>query len=130
MVVGANRTNAWWNNWYVEISTAKRITSPRDQSSDRLGITGLVHLIPPNAKEKLWIQLSLTKESLIHPRPWRLHRHNLWHVTSTLVFSPDWLDKYALNLELGWENTRSKDVLDEGQKWNFIVRYQLNNAKR
>ena len=129
-VVGANRTNAWWNSWYAEISTAKRITSPRDQSSDRLGITGLVHLIPPNAKEKLWIQLSLTKESLIHPRPWRLHRHNLWHVTSTLVFSPDWLDKYALNLELGWENTRSKDVLDEGQKWNFIVRYQLNNAKR
>jgi hypothetical protein len=130
MVVGANRTNAWWNSWYVEISTAKRITSPRDQSSDRLGITGLVHLIPPNVKEKLWIQLNLTKESLIHPRPWRLHRHNLWHVTSTLVFSPDWLDKYALNLELGWENTRSKDALDESQNWNFIVRYQLNNAKR
>ena len=66
----------------------------------------------------------------IHPRSWRLHRHNLWHVTSTLVFSPDWLDKYALNLELGWENTRSKDVLDESQNWHFIVRYQLNNAKR
>ena len=129
-IVGANRTHTWWNSWYAEISTAKRITSPRDQSSDRLGITGLVHLIPPNAKEKLWIQLNLTKESLIHPRPWRLHRHNLWHVTSKLVFSPDWLDKYALTLELGWENTRSKDVLDESQKWNFVVRYQLNNAKR
>jgi hypothetical protein len=130
LMLGADRTKAWWHNWYAEISRSKRTAIPHDQSSDRLGITGSIHLMPPNGNEKLWIQLNMTKETLLHPRPWRLHPHNLWHVTGRLAFTPDWFEKYALTLELNWENTRSKDILDERDKWNFILRYQLDNAKR
>lgn len=130
LMLGENRNKAWWENWYAEISKSERITTPRDQGSDRLGLTGLVHLMSPNSKEKLWFRVNMTKESLLHPRPWRLHPHNLWHITSTLAFTPDWFEKYPLTLELSWENTRSKDILDERNKWNFIIRYQLDNAKR
>ena len=130
---GADRDKAWWQSWYAEISSSKRRTTPKDNSSDRLGVTGLVHLKHPGSENKLRFQLNLTKESLIHPRSWRLHPHNLWHVSGKLVFSPDWpdwLDKYPLTLELDWKNTRSKDALDERHRWNLTFRYQFDNANR
>lgn len=132
-MLGADRDKAWWQSWYTEISSSKRRTSPKDNSSDSLGITGLVHLKHPSSANKLRFQLNLTKESLIHPRSWRLHPHNLWHVSSKLVFKPDWpdwLEQYPLTLELNWKNTRSKDSLDERHRWNFTLRYQFDNAKR
>lgn len=129
-MMGGNRNKAWWRSWYVELSKVKRITTPNHQKSDRLGISGLINLVDPETSNKLLVQLNMNKESLALPRPWRLHPHHLWHISGKLVFEPGWVDKNTLKIELGWENTQSKDVLDRRHKWNFILRYQLDNTKR